>query len=378
LFIFEIVPRWRWRLGILCHLPCMVRFDVGGRRRGGCFVSMRSGRHARWCVHSALRWFASWLTRSVVVVVVALGSTDAAFAQSFLDTLFGGGQPPRAVVPPSQRLGSGGVVVPPRTSVVQVERAENAEPDRPRDRVRGERDITDDGASYQTMCVRTCDGYYWPVAYPAKRSDFKRDASVCRATCGAETRLYSRSGPGDDAEAMRDADGVSYGSTETAFAYRKGLINGCSCKPMPWSDGEQARHEGYVLAQAEAELRAAQVEADRVAAAQAAADALSAKVAGLEMVSPIEGTSDQIKVAESAVGVAVPQVEWAGDAGKSKSVRGKPKREVAFGEVMLKPKRGAPVAARAVQLVTAQAKPQSAGATGWLSPAAGNYRYPGD
>lgn len=118
------------------------------------------------------------------------------------------------------------------------------------------------------MCVRMCDGYYWPLRYPAYQSDLREDAARCQAECGSETRLYTRSGPGEDAEGMRDMEGTSYGASPTAFAYRKGLVNGCACKPMPWSDSERARHENYALVEAEAKLRIAEAQAAKIAAAQ--------------------------------------------------------------------------------------------------------------
>jgi hypothetical protein len=132
------------------------------------------------------------------------------------------------------------------------------------------------GDMVQTMCVRTCDGYYWPVRYPATRADFSRDANVCTSTCGAEAKLYYRSGPGAEPEEMKDAEGNSYGASKTAFAYRKGLMKGCSCRSMPWSESERARHEGYALAEAERALRVAQVEAERIAAVAAAAEKVEA------------------------------------------------------------------------------------------------------
>ncbi len=128
------------------------------------------------------------------------------------------------------------------------------------------------GDVVQTMCVRTCDGYYWPVRYPATRADFNKDGNICASTCGAEAKLYSRSGPGTEPEEMKDAAGNSYGATKTAFAYRRGLVKGCSCRSMPWSEAERARHEGYALAEAEKALRIAEAEADRVAAVAAAVE----------------------------------------------------------------------------------------------------------
>src|SRR6266540_3435428 len=32
--------------------------------------------------------------------------------------------------------------------------------------------------TYRTLCVRTCDGYYFPISYATNRSHFKTDAAV--------------------------------------------------------------------------------------------------------------------------------------------------------------------------------------------------------
>ena len=34
----------------------------------------------------------------------------------------------------------------------------------------------DDGATYRTMCVRLCDGYFWPVSFTATKREFARDS----------------------------------------------------------------------------------------------------------------------------------------------------------------------------------------------------------
>lgn len=181
-----------------------------------------------------------------------------AFAQSFFEKLFGLGDP-RPLRPAARD-----------TRRVTPAARQDVQQSRPYEPRSHHEDQAGGGDMLQTMCVRTCDGYYWPVRFPVPRRESQQDASVCASTCGAQAKLYTRSGPGVDAEEMKDADGVSYGASATAFAYRKGLVNGCACRPMPWSDGEQARHEGYGLAEAEKAIRAAQAEAERAAAASAA------------------------------------------------------------------------------------------------------------
>jgi len=33
--------------------------------------------------------------------------------------------------------------------------------------------------TYRTLCVRSCDGYYFPISYATGRGRFKTDAAVC-------------------------------------------------------------------------------------------------------------------------------------------------------------------------------------------------------
>jgi hypothetical protein len=191
---------------------------------------------------------------------IAVWGAPKASAQSFFEQLFGLNKP----APPQLRLPPPVQSLPPRREVDERTRADRSQRERPMARLR-------EGRSVQTMCVRVCDGYYWPLRYPAYQSDFRDDAARCQAECGSETRLYTRSGPGEDAEGMRDMDGTSYGASSTAFAYRKGLVNGCACKPMPWSDSERARHENYALVEAETKLRIAEAQAAKIEAAKVAA-----------------------------------------------------------------------------------------------------------
>ncbi|WP_395382963.1 DUF2865 domain-containing protein [Mesorhizobium sp. UC22_110] len=54
---------------------------------------------------------------------------------------------------------------------------------------------------FRTMCVRTCDGYFFPMSNAAAVSDFQRDQNRCNAGCpGTEMQVfYSRGMTGDPA-----------------------------------------------------------------------------------------------------------------------------------------------------------------------------------
>jgi len=89
--------------------------------------------------------------------------------------------------------------------------------------------------SYRTLCVRTCDGYYFPISFQASRGRLRTDANVCSALCpGTETRLYYH-GTGQEAEQAIAADsGEPITRLPNAFLYRTKVVPGCACgRPDP-------------------------------------------------------------------------------------------------------------------------------------------------
>ena len=102
--------------------------------------------------------------------------------------------------------------------------------------------------------MRLCDGFYWPISFATSRSRFSRDASQCRASCGEEAQLFYVPVTGEPAD-MVDLTGRAYSALPSAFKYRKALVEGCKCKPEPWSLTEAARHKTYADAAEEEERR---------------------------------------------------------------------------------------------------------------------------
>ena len=90
-------------------------------------------------------------------------------------------------------------------------------------------------ASYRTMCVRSCDGYYFPVSFATVSSHFKDDEAKCHSLCAAPTDLYIYRNPGEEVEQMVSLDGRAYAQSKNAFKHRKTLVKGCSCKAEEYS-----------------------------------------------------------------------------------------------------------------------------------------------
>ena len=76
--------------------------------------------------------------------------------------------------------------------------------------------------TFRTLCVRSCDGYFFPVAYSTPADELDRDAAACSAQCpGTEVELYIHRTPGEETDQMVSLAGVPYAQLPTAFSYRK-------------------------------------------------------------------------------------------------------------------------------------------------------------
>jgi Protein of unknown function (DUF2865) len=97
-----------------------------------------------------------------------------------------------------------------------------------------------DGNTYRTVCVRTCDGYYFPISYSTTPASFPQDEQVCQRMCpAAEVALYSYRNPGEDISQAISTGGRNYTELPNAFAFRKTFNPSCSCRP-PGQTWQQA------------------------------------------------------------------------------------------------------------------------------------------
>lgn len=96
-------------------------------------------------------------------------------------------------------------------------------------------------ATYRTLCVRLCDGYYFPISFSTLPNHFQRDADLCQSKCAAPVELYYHQNPGSGVDQMvAIRSNRPYTELETAFTYRKEYVNGCSCKNAEYSPQEIA------------------------------------------------------------------------------------------------------------------------------------------
>ena len=84
---------------------------------------------------------------------------------------------------------------------------------------------------YRTLCVRTCDGYYFPISFSTSPTRFAEDEQTCQKLCPAtEAILYSHRNPGEDVAQAVASNGRVYKDLPNAFRYRREFTASCSCK----------------------------------------------------------------------------------------------------------------------------------------------------
>ena len=91
----------------------------------------------------------------------------------------------------------------------------------------GEVSVLGPAGEFATMCVRTCDGYYFPMSPNSSSADFDRDLKNCESSCpGTEMQLYYQGAVGDESETMISAGtGEPYASLPTAYLYRDAAMS---------------------------------------------------------------------------------------------------------------------------------------------------------
>jgi hypothetical protein len=79
------------------------------------------------------------------------------------------------------------------------------------------------GGEFRTMCVRTCDGYFYPMSNAASLGDFERDQKNCDSSCpGTEMQVFYTRGIGDDSADMTSSiTGRPYSELPTAYLYKE-------------------------------------------------------------------------------------------------------------------------------------------------------------
>jgi Protein of unknown function (DUF2865) len=100
-------------------------------------------------------------------------------------------------------------------------------------------DLGPQSGTYRTVCVRTCDGAYFPISFATVPARFPDDEKTCKALCpAAEAVLYAHRNPGEDMSSAVSISGQPYSALPTAFKFRSEFNPSCSCKAagQSWAD----------------------------------------------------------------------------------------------------------------------------------------------
>jgi Protein of unknown function (DUF2865) len=98
---------------------------------------------------------------------------------------------------------------------------------------------------YRTVCVRLCDGAFFPVSTATVPGMFERDEATCKTSCNSPAELYVYRTADGSPETMEDLEGRPYVRLTTAFQFRVAYDASCTCKPHPWQDASIALHRRY-------------------------------------------------------------------------------------------------------------------------------------
>lgn len=89
------------------------------------------------------------------------------------------------------------------------------------------------GGKFKTLCVRTCDGYFFPLSYSIRKDQVAYDVARCSEICpAAETELYVYRNPGGDQSSMMSLAGNLYSEQPFAYRYKSEYVEGCSCRQV--------------------------------------------------------------------------------------------------------------------------------------------------
>jgi hypothetical protein len=100
-------------------------------------------------------------------------------------------------------------------------------------------DVGPQSGTFRTVCVRSCDGYYFPISFATVPARFPDDEKTCKALCpAADANLFTYRNPGEDMSSAVSISGQPYSASPNAFRYRQEFNPSCSCKApgQTWSD----------------------------------------------------------------------------------------------------------------------------------------------
>jgi hypothetical protein len=85
--------------------------------------------------------------------------------------------------------------------------------------------------SRRSVCVRMCDGFYFPLGNQDGRADTNGQEAMCKAACpGTTTKLFTIPAGAEGIDQAVSSQGKSYRSIPMAYAHESGRDETCSCR----------------------------------------------------------------------------------------------------------------------------------------------------
>jgi hypothetical protein len=98
------------------------------------------------------------------------------------------------------------------------------------------------GGAY-TVCVRSCDGFFFPLANNPGNAD-----EMCQALCpGSETTAFGMTGGGDIQNSVSRSTGQPYTSLANAGKYQRSFDAACTCRGQGQSWAQTLKDAEYLL-----------------------------------------------------------------------------------------------------------------------------------
>ena len=93
----------------------------------------------------------------------------------------------------------------------------------------------DPNGRYRSVCVRLCDGFFYPISYATYAIQLAQEAQQCQSSCAAPAELYVYRNPGQEIEQAISLNGSAYMDLPVALRFRKEYVQGCSCKQAEYN-----------------------------------------------------------------------------------------------------------------------------------------------
>jgi hypothetical protein len=148
------------------------------------------------------------------------------------------------------------------------------------------------GTTFRTLCVRTCDGFFFPISFATVPGRFGEDEITCKRLCpAADTMLFAHRNPGEEVDQAVSINGMPYTQMPNAFKYRTAFNSSCSCRSVgqSWAEAlgvtrDETLQQGDILV---TEQRARQMSQPRPLAGQQKAKSQPANTLPAEQQPPL-------------------------------------------------------------------------------------------